>query len=166
MSVLPVFYVCFKKKIGIHSTPSRTATTEHDITRGKWKIWKAHRKVDLKEPKDKSCLSTLDLKQFRLQVKGKHSPAKEFQGLAVQGKKLLIKIIIAPTNGDTKNMKPIKRPSRSTKRIWKRNQFDQFRWTSTKAIPIKNTLAGNNSTMFKRGSKWSHLHLFPWLIKQ
>ena len=35
------------------------------------------------------CLLILDLKPFRLQVKGKHTIGREFQRLAVQGNKLL-----------------------------------------------------------------------------
>ena len=50
---------------------------------------KRNRKSLQKEPTVNRCLLTLDLKSFRLQVKGKHSIDREFQGLAVQGKKLL-----------------------------------------------------------------------------
>ena len=50
---------------------------------------KAYRKSVQKEPTVKRSLLILDLKPFRSQVKGKHSLGREFQGLAVPGKKLL-----------------------------------------------------------------------------
>ena len=42
-----------------------------------------------RERKDKRYLLTLDLKPFGSQVKQKHSASKEFQSLAVRGKKLM-----------------------------------------------------------------------------
>ena len=50
---------------------------------------KAHRKSLQKEPTVNRCLLILHLKPFRSWVKGKHSIGREFQSLAVQGKKLL-----------------------------------------------------------------------------
>ena len=50
---------------------------------------KAYRKSLYKEPTVNMYLLILDLKPFRLQVKGKHSIGKEFESPAVQGKKLL-----------------------------------------------------------------------------
>ena len=41
-----------------------------------------------KEPTVKGCLLIPELKSFRLLVKGKHSIRRNFQGLAVRGKKL------------------------------------------------------------------------------
>ena len=49
----------------------------------------AYRKSVQKEPTVKRCLLILDLKPPRSQVKGKHSQDREFQSLAVWGKKLL-----------------------------------------------------------------------------
>ena len=46
-------------------------------------------KAVYKEPKDKRCLLTLDLKLFRSSVKEKHYASIELQSLAVWGKKLL-----------------------------------------------------------------------------
>ena len=48
----------------------------------------AYRKSVQKESTVKRCLIILDLKPLRSQVKGKNSLGREFQGLAVQGKKL------------------------------------------------------------------------------
>ena len=56
----------------------------------KGKKIKAYRKSLQKEPTANRCLLILDLKPFRLQVKGKHSIGREFQILAVQRKRLLI----------------------------------------------------------------------------
>ena len=50
---------------------------------------KAYRKSVQKESTVRRCLLILDLKPFRSYVKGKHSIGREFQSLAVQGKKLL-----------------------------------------------------------------------------
>ena len=47
------------------------------------------RKLIRKNANKKRCLLTLDLKLYRSQVKGKYSVVKEFQNLAVLGKKLL-----------------------------------------------------------------------------
>ena len=55
----------------------------------KHKKIKASRRSILKQPTINRCLIILDLKLFRLQVQGKHSIDREFQSLAVQGKKLL-----------------------------------------------------------------------------
>ena len=55
----------------------------------KHKKIKAYRKCLLKEPTVNRCLLILDLKRFRLQVKGKQSIGREFLSLAVRGKKLL-----------------------------------------------------------------------------
>ena len=41
-----------------------------------------------KEPKEKRCLLTLDLKLFRSSVRGKHYASIELQSLAVREKKL------------------------------------------------------------------------------
>ena len=41
-----------------------------------------------KEPKEKRCLLTLDLKLIRSSVRGKHYASIDLQSLAVQGKKL------------------------------------------------------------------------------
>ena len=50
---------------------------------------KAYRESVEKEPTVKRCLLILDLQPFRSLVKGKHSIGREFQSLAVQGKKPL-----------------------------------------------------------------------------
>ena len=50
---------------------------------------KAYRKSVYKEPTVKRFLLILDLKSFRSQAKRKHSTGREFQSLAVRGKKLL-----------------------------------------------------------------------------
>ena len=48
-----------------------------------------YRKSLYKEPAVNRCLLFLDLKPLRLYVKGKHSTSRQFQSLAVRGKKLL-----------------------------------------------------------------------------
>ena len=55
----------------------------------KYKKIKAYGKSLDKEPAVNRCLLILDLKPFRLQVKGKHSIGIEFQSLAEREKKLL-----------------------------------------------------------------------------
>ena len=50
---------------------------------------KSIQEIALKEPTVNTCLSTLYLKPFRSQVKGKYCIGREFQSLAVRGKKLL-----------------------------------------------------------------------------
>ena len=55
----------------------------------KHKKIKAYRKSLYKEPTFNRCLLILDLKPFRLSVKGKHSIGREFHSVAVRGKKLL-----------------------------------------------------------------------------
>ena len=62
---------------------------------------------------------------------------KEFQSLAVQGKKLLTDILVASRNGDRKIMQYFRKTSilPSKKRKW--NQLSQLTWTSTKVIPIE-----------------------------
>ena len=49
----------------------------------------AYNKSVQKEPTVKRCLLILDFKPLRSQVKGNHSKGREFQSLAVRGKKLL-----------------------------------------------------------------------------
>ena len=49
----------------------------------KQKKIKAYRKSLYKEPAVYTCLLILDLKPFRLSVKGKHSIGRKFQGLGV-----------------------------------------------------------------------------------
>ena len=49
------------------------------------------RKVFWRGLKDKSCLFTLDSKISRSYVRAKHCAGREFQSLAVRGKKLLTK---------------------------------------------------------------------------
>ena len=55
----------------------------------KHKKSKAYRKFLYKEPTVTRCLLILEVKPFRLQVKGKHSIGTEFQSLVVRGEKLL-----------------------------------------------------------------------------
>ena len=52
----------------------------------KHKKIKEYRKSLYKEPTVNNCLLILDVKPFRLKVKGKQSISREFQSLAVQGK--------------------------------------------------------------------------------
>ena len=55
----------------------------------KLKKIKVYKQSLQKEPTVYRSLLILDLKLLRLYVKGKHSKGREFQSLAVRGKKLL-----------------------------------------------------------------------------
>ena len=68
-----------------------------------------------------------------------------------------IDILVTSTNSDRKIMQSITITCRPPLRITKRNQFSQFRWTSSKVIPIKKIEASHIlmlSQWFKRGSNW------------
>ena len=54
----------------------------------------------------------LDLNSFRSQVKGKYSIDREFQSLAVQGKKLFTDILVTSRNGHRKSIQSIRITSR------------------------------------------------------
>ena len=64
------------------------------------------------------CLLILVLKPFR-SYEEKNSIGREFQSLAVRGKKLLTDIVVTSRNGDRKILQSI--------RIMKWNQVSQFR---------------------------------------
>ena len=98
----------------------------HATLNDHYKAWsykkKQNKKIELyrkslqKEPTVKRCPLTLDLNPFRSWVKGKHSIGREFQGLAVQGKKLLTSTSLQhgmvtekSWNGDRKIMEPIRK---------------------------------------------------------
>ena len=59
-----------------------------ELQKKRCKRIKACRKSLLKEPTVNGCLLILDLKPSRLYVKGKHLIGREFQSVAVWGKKL------------------------------------------------------------------------------
>ena len=62
-----------------------------------------HRKTDQKEAREKMCLLTLDLQQFKLDVKGKHSAGKELQSSRAwlcKERNCLHRHLIIPRNGD------------------------------------------------------------------
>ena len=68
-----------------------------------------------------------------------------------------IDILVTSTNSDRKIMQSITITCRPPLRITKWNQFSQFRWTSSKVIPIKKIEASHTlmlSQWFKRGSNW------------
>ena len=68
-----------------------------------------------------------------------------------------IGIPVTSRNGDRKVMQCIRITSRPSSKIRKWNQLSEFRWTSTKVIPIEKTSTCYISTInqgFKRGSKW------------
>ena len=92
----------------------------------KHKKIKAFRKFLQKEPTICRCLIILDLKPFRLQVKGKHYIGREFQILATQGKKLLTDILVTSRNGDRKIMLSIKITSTPPLGKGKWNQLSWF----------------------------------------
>ena len=70
----------------------------------KHKKVKAYRKSAYKEPTVKRCLLILNLEPLRSYVKGNHSIGREFQSLAVRGKKLLTDILVTSRNGNRKIM--------------------------------------------------------------
>ena len=93
----------------------------------KHKKIRAHKKSVQIEPTVKRCLLILDLKPLRSQVKGKHFIGREFQSLAVQGKKLFdMDILVTSRNGDKKIMQSIRITSRPPSRKKKKNQFSQL----------------------------------------
>ena len=63
-------------------------TTRHGVTR-KRSTKRLNRTENLFRKNLQFCQLILDLKPFRSQVKRKHSIGKEFQSLALRGKKLL-----------------------------------------------------------------------------
>ena len=69
---------------------------------------KTNKKVIWNEAKDKKCLLTLDSKLFRSKVSGNHSLEREFQSLAVQGKKLDMDISITSGSYGRKIMESIR----------------------------------------------------------
>ena len=86
MTCLQLFFFYFFKfffLIGINSMQAQAATTRQH------KEIKAYKKSVQKEPGVKRCLLILDLKPFRSKFKEKHSIGREFQSLAVEGRKLL-----------------------------------------------------------------------------
>ena len=58
-------------------------------------------KTTYKELKNERCPLTLEVKLFTSQVKGKHSADREFQRLAVRGKKLLTQIFFKSLEMET-----------------------------------------------------------------
>ena len=126
-----------------------------------YKKIKASIKSVQKEPTVKMCLLILDLKQFRSQVKRKHSIGREFQSLAVRRKKLLTDILVTTRNGDVKIMQfnivsVYYEVYQNNDQASHWNQLSQFRRTSTKVIPIEKTYGGYISAIsqgFRRGSK-------------
>ena len=67
-----------------------TATRRHPVTRKRSsKRLKHAENLFRKKLQLKTCLLILDLKTLRSLVKGKHSIGREFQSIAVRGKKLL-----------------------------------------------------------------------------
>ena len=105
-----------------------TATARYGVTRkGSRKGYIEYSKADYKEPKEKKCLLTLDLKPFRSQIKEKHSARKKFQS--------------QPKERNCWHTDPYniyewwhkhKNWPAMRMRMW--NQFCQFRWTSTKYL--------------------------------
>ena len=90
----------------------------HAILKNLCKVWsykrrrrktlKTNKKVIWNEAKDKKCLLTLDSKLFRSKVRGNHSLEREFQSLAVQGKKLDMDISVTSRSYDRKIMESIR----------------------------------------------------------
>ena len=88
----------------------------------KYKKIKAYRESVQKKPTVtvKRYLLILDLKPFRYQVTRKHSIGREFQSLAVTGKKLLIQTsLLTSKNGDRKIVQSIRITTRPPLRIRK-----------------------------------------------
>ena len=79
----------FKKKWNsLHARLNNHYKTQ-SYEKKKHKKIKAYRKFVQKEPTVQRCLLILGLKPFTSQVKENHSIGREFQSLAVRGKKLL-----------------------------------------------------------------------------
>ena len=79
---------CYKKILNWNS-PHARLNSSVCYKKKKYKKVKAYQKSVQKQPTVKRCLLIVDLWPLRSQVKGKHSIGREFQSLAVQGKKLL-----------------------------------------------------------------------------
>ena len=80
------------------------------------------------EHKRKRCQLTPDLNLFRSKVRGIPEPSSAMRDILVTSRRVVRKII-----------QSIRIKSGLSARIRKRNQFSQFRWTSTKLIPIEKT---------------------------
>ena len=63
-----------------------TSNTKHEVTIKRRKRRKAYVKAHQKEAKDNRSSLTLDFKQLKSYLKGKHSASKKFQSLAMRGK--------------------------------------------------------------------------------
>ena len=84
----PLTYVIVFYWISLHARLNRHCKAWSYKKKEHKKI-KTYRKSLYKEPKVNRWLLILDLKPLGSKVKGKHSLGREFQSLAVQGKKLL-----------------------------------------------------------------------------
>ena len=111
---------------------------------------KRFRKAIQKEPKEKICLLTLELKSFRSYVKRKYSAGKEFQIPDSSCVKKETDILIISRNGDGKIMQPIRIRIRPAIRMRDWNQYSLLRWKSTKVIPKVKTKAGYIWTLSQR----------------
>ena len=123
--------------IGIHSLQGWTVTKRHRVTTKRSTKRLKQTKICLKKPTVKMYLLILDLKSLRSQVTEKHwQRIPEFS--CTRKETVDIDILVTPRNGDREMMQSFRMTSRPL-RIRKWNQFNQFRWTSTKVIPIEKT---------------------------
>ena len=83
------WFLFFFFKLGFTLCKAKRPLRGMELPEKKHKKITGYRKSVQKDPAVKRCLLILDLKPLRLQVKGKHYIGREFQSLAVQGKKLL-----------------------------------------------------------------------------
>ena len=131
-------FVFFKKWEPLTDTQGYRAFTRNSIT-GKGRRAKAYRKNNnvLKRWRP-PCLLTQYLKQFTSSVKVGHTETKELRvaGVIRRGGNSM-GIFVTFGSGYRKIMQPIWQTSRPPTRSRKRNQCSQFRWTSTKIMPVK-----------------------------
>ena len=116
--------------IRIHSMQGWTATTRHGITRDRNTKRSKHTGNLLRE----RCLLSLDIGQRKVFYMQK-IPDPSFAAKETVDTDNLV----TSSNGNKKNMQSIRKTSRPPLRTRKCNQLSQFRWPSTKVIPVEKT---------------------------
>ena len=125
----------------------------------KHKKIKAYRKSPHKEPTVNRCLPVNSRFKAFLMIGQRKAFYRQRIPESSNARKesVDIDILVTSRNGGRKIMQSIRITSRPPTRKRKWNQLSQFWRTSTKVIPIEQTLAGHISTMsegFKKSSKW------------
>ena len=136
MPIIPMMPIMFFFKIGIHSMHGRTATTRHGVTRKRNTKRLPHtgKNLQLKVSVNSWLTAILIIGQkkafYRQRIPESSCGRKETVDMD---------IFVTSRNGDRKIIQSIRITSRPPSRIRKWNQLSQFRWKSTKVIPIEKT---------------------------